>query len=98
MSENSIKVSIGGRTYSPTIRAEEVENVVKAAGLINERMVAFEKTYAVKDKQDLLAMCCLQFATQYIETEKFRSLQSEEVSGKIISLEKFISEHLDKES
>jgi hypothetical protein len=98
MSENSIKVSIGGRTYSPTIGAEEVDHVVKAAGLINERMVAFEKTYAVKDKQDLLAMCCLQFATHYIETEKFQSLQSEEVSSKIISLEKFISEHLDKES
>jgi cell division protein ZapA len=97
MSENSIQVNIGGRIYTPNVKTEDVENVVKAAGLINERMRIFEKTYAVKDKQDLVAMCCLQFATQYLETEKHRSLESDEVSGKIISLEKFISAHLDKE-
>jgi cell division protein ZapA len=97
MSDNSIQVNIGGRIYTPTVKKEDVENVVKAAGLINERITIFEKTYAVKDKQDLVAMCCLQFATQYLETEKYRGLDSEEVSGKIISLEKFISAHLDKE-
>jgi cell division protein ZapA (FtsZ GTPase activity inhibitor) len=97
MGETSIKVTIGGRTYTPNIKKEEKDRVEKAAGLINERMNAFEQAYAVKDKQDLLAMCCLQFATQYLEQEQDRILNSEEVSGKIVSLEKFISDHLDKE-
>jgi cell division protein ZapA len=97
MKENSIQVKIAGRTYSPNVTKEEEERVVKAAGLINDRLEVFEKTYAVKDKQDLLAMCCLQFATQYLETENIHVLNSESVSEKIISLDKFISDHLDKE-
>ncbi len=96
MSEKSVQVNIGGRIYSPNVKKEEVEGVVKAAELINERMGLFEKTYAVKDKQDLLAMCCLQLATQYIESEQ-RTITDKEVSDKIVSLEKVISEHLDKE-
>jgi cell division protein ZapA len=97
MSDNSIQVNIGGRIYSPNVKTEEVDRVVKAAGLINDRMNVFEKTYAVKDRQDLLAMCCLQFATQYLETEHQRSLNADSVSEKIISLDKVISEHLNKE-
>ncbi|MEO8086134.1 MAG: cell division protein ZapA, partial [Bacteroidota bacterium] len=31
---------------------------------INKRLKEFEDSYAVKDKQDLLAMCALQFATE----------------------------------
>ncbi|MFI5148642.1 MAG: cell division protein ZapA [Bacteroidia bacterium] len=97
MGETSIPVNIGGRIYTPSVSKEEKERVEEAATLINERMDAFEKVYAVKDKQDLLAMCCLQFATQYLGQEQDRVLNSKEVSGKIVSLEKFISEHLDKE-
>jgi cell division protein ZapA len=97
MSENNIQVSIGGRIYTPTVKTDEVDQVIKAAGLINDRIADYEKAYAVKDKQDLLAMCCLQFATQYLETEKYKDLSNKEDSGKIISLEKVISAHLDKE-
>jgi cell division protein ZapA len=97
MSENSIQVNIGGRIYSPAVKTEETERVQKAASLINERMNAYEKTYAVKDKQDLLAMCCLQFATQYLENEQNYNTDRENVSGRISSLEKVISDHLEKE-
>ena len=57
-------------------------------------MAAYEKAYAVKDKQDLLAMCCLQFATQHLENEKAKELNTSAVSDKIRSLDKAISEHL----
>jgi cell division protein ZapA len=97
MKENSIQVKIAGRVYSPNVKKEEEERVRQAAGLINERMDIFEKTYAVKDKQDLLAMCCLQFATQSLEPRDTGTNHPESVSEKIIALDKFISEHLDKE-
>jgi cell division protein ZapA (FtsZ GTPase activity inhibitor) len=65
MSElNSVKVSIGNRTYPLRVSKEEEEKVLQAAQAINKRLKEFEDSYAVKDKQDLLAMCALQFATE----------------------------------
>ena len=65
MSElNSVKVSIGNRTYPLRVSKEEEEKVQQAAQAINKRLKEFEDSYAVKDKQDLLAMCALQFATE----------------------------------
>lgn len=62
MGELSIKINIAGRIYPLTIKSEEEEGVRKAARRINDRLKQFEQDYAVKDKQDLLAMCALEFA------------------------------------
>lgn len=59
-----IKVNIAGRTYPLTIKREEEEDIRKAVKHINEAVKRFEERYAVKDKQDVLAMCALQIATQ----------------------------------
>lgn len=73
MSELSIKVVIAGMTFPLTIKMEEEEVVRKAANEINELFQSFQSKYAVKDKQSILAMIALQFATQIhskqIETE-----------------------------
>ena len=60
----SVKVSIANRSYPLRVSKEEEEKVVKAAQSINQRMKEFEENFAVKDKQDLLAMCALQFASE----------------------------------
>jgi len=60
-----IKISIGGRVYPLSINSEaEEEGVRKAANKINALINKFEQNYAVSDKQDVLAMCALQFASQ----------------------------------
>jgi cell division protein ZapA len=59
-----IKVNIASRTYPLTIKREEEEDIRKAVKQINEAVKRFEERYAVKDKQDVLAMCALQIATQ----------------------------------
>ena len=64
MSELSIKVMIGGRTYPLTINRDEEEVVRRAAKNINESIKNLQENYAVKDMQDLLAMTCLQVATR----------------------------------
>jgi cell division protein ZapA (FtsZ GTPase activity inhibitor) len=69
MSEITIKVAISNRTYPLKIKFAEEENVRKAAALINDKIREFEENYAVRDKQDLLAMCCLQFATVVVNNE-----------------------------
>ena len=71
MSElNSVKVSIGNRSYPIRVSKEEEEKVIQAAQTINSRLKEFEENYAVKDKQDLLAMCVLHFATESIGSHK----------------------------
>lgn len=59
-----IKVTIAGRVYPIRIKNEnEEEGMRKAASQINNLVTKFEKNYAVSDKQDVLAMCALQFAS-----------------------------------
>ncbi|MGB1032403.1 MAG: cell division protein ZapA [Flavobacteriales bacterium] len=64
MSELSIKLNIAGRIYPLTIKREEEEAIRKAAKHIEASIKSFQENYAVRDKQDLLAMTSLQLATQ----------------------------------
>jgi len=63
MSDLSIKINIANRVYPLTVKAEEEEGIRKTAKMINERIKEYEQNYAVKDKQDLLAMCALEYGT-----------------------------------
>jgi len=73
MDKLKIKVSIAGRVYPLTIEREEEENIRKAAAKIEAIVKQFESNYAVKDKQDLLAMCALQLSSK-VETEEGKTL------------------------
>lgn len=59
-----IKLSIADRVYPLTISASQEEGLRKAAKKIEAMIKQFEQSYAVRDKQDVLAMCALQFAAQ----------------------------------
>ncbi len=60
-----INVVIGGRTYPLHVNnVQEEEGTRKAAERINNLIAKFEDNYAVSDKQDVLAMCALQFASK----------------------------------
>lgn len=59
-----IKLSIADRVYPLTIDPTQEEGLRKAAKNIEELAKKFEKNYAVRDKQDVLAMCALQFASK----------------------------------
>lgn len=66
----SIKVTIADRVYPLTIAAEEEEGIRKAAENINAVVKEYQSAYAVKDKQDLVAMAALKFATEQLNTDK----------------------------
>ncbi len=70
MGQLQIKISIAGRTYPLTIADHEEENIRKAAKNIDDSINFFQENYAVKDKQDLLAMTALQLATQGLVKEQ----------------------------
>ncbi len=59
-----IKLSIVDRVYPLTIDPKQEEGLRKAAKNIENLAKKFEQNYAVRDKQDVLAMCALQFASK----------------------------------
>lgn len=77
MSSLQVKIVIAGRTYPLTIGVHEEENIRKAAKNIEDSINFFQENYAVKDKQDLLAMTALQLATQALVREQESRLTDE---------------------
>jgi cell division protein ZapA len=84
----SVKVSIANRTYPLRITKEEEDKVSLAAQSVNKCIKEFEDNYAVKDKQDLLAMCSLQFASEAMGHHKKGPKQQDQTQE--------INDHLDK--
>jgi len=80
MSEKlKIKLSIANRVYPLTIEASQEEGLRKAAKNIEAMIKQFEQSYSVRDKQDVLAMCALQFASQVEQ----KSIDKENVNGHV---------------
>lgn len=100
MSESSIKVNIAGRTYPLTVAAQEVDTIHKAEQIIEQSISIFQQNYAVKDKQDLLAMAALQVASRQVnaaKTEKVveRITEKEDLSPEIDRLAGLVDSYLD---
>ena len=94
MSELSIKVTIAGRTYPLTIKRDEEEMIRKAAKSIDEQISRFGANYAVKDKQDLLAMTALQLSTKSNTISK--EVEDDKVANELKTLDKELSDFLEK--
>ncbi|HBR53768.1 MAG TPA: cell division protein ZapA [Flavobacteriaceae bacterium] len=89
-----IKLSIADRVYPLTIAPEQEEGLRKAAKKIEEMIKRFEKSYAVRDKQDVLAMCALQFATQVEQKEIDKDTDTQQVEEQLQALNDLLQEHL----
>lgn len=85
MSELSIKVTLAGRIYPLTVKAEEEEMVREAAKRVDDQVKRLQNSYAVRDKQDLLAMTALQMSSQISEHERTpKSALSDESLNQIL--------------
>ena len=96
MSNNlKIKVTIADRVYPLTIRNEgEEEGIRLAVKKINEMVTQFEQNYEVRDKQDVLAMCALQFASQKEVKNVNDNQDSKKIESKLEELNQLLDSHL----
>lgn len=77
MSEKiKIKLTIADRVYPLTISPDQEESLRSSASRIQEMIKKLERDYAVRDKQDVLAMCSLQYAAQLNQNIKGNTDQS----------------------
>lgn len=89
-----IKISIADRVYPLTIQPSQEEGLRKAAKKIEAMIKQFEQNYAVRDKQDVLAMCALQFAAQTEQKNIDKSSEMIEAENKLRSLNELLQQHL----
>ena len=72
-----IKISIADRVYPLTVDFQQEEGLRSASKKIDVMIKQFEENYAVRDKQDVLAMCALQFASQVEQKQLDKSADVE---------------------
>lgn len=89
-----IKLSIADRVYPLTIPIEQEEGLRKATKEIEVMIKQFEESYAVRDKQDVLAMCALQFASQVTQQSIDEDSLSDETASRLEALCKLLDENL----
>ena len=89
-----IKVKIANRLYPLSVSQDKEEVIRRSSKKIDEMIEKLEKSYAVRDKQDVLAMCALQYATE-LESLKNKSLTNNVINDdKINNLINMIEDHM----
>ncbi|QMU64977.1 MAG: cell division protein ZapA [Flavobacteriaceae bacterium] len=96
MEKLKINIVIAGRTYPLTVNSiQEEEGMRKAAAAINQLIATYEENYAVSDKQDVLAMCALQFASKVEISKLSNQSENTEVLHKVNELTALVNSHLE---
>ena len=95
MSEKlKIKLSIANRVYPLTIDPSQEEGLRTATKKIEVMIKQFEQNYSVRDKQDVLAMCALQFASQIEQKALDKVYVNDEVEDRLKAIDQLLNEHL----
>lgn len=89
-----IKISIADRVYPLTVDPSQEEGLRSASKKIDAMIKQFEENYAVRDKQDVLAMCALQFASLSEQKVLDRSEELEETQARLIQMDERLSKLL----
>nr|WP_315152929.1 cell division protein ZapA [uncultured Flavobacterium sp.] len=90
-----IKISIADRVYPLTVDASQEEGLRSASKKIDIMIKQFEENYAVRDKQDVLAMCALQFASQVEQKQIDNAMNGSETIDRLQKINAILDQHLD---
>ena len=90
-----IKISIADRVYPLTVDASQEEGLRSASKKIDMMIKQFEENYAVRDKQDVLAMCALQFASQVEQKQIDNAMNGNETIDRLQKINAVLDQYLD---
>jgi cell division protein ZapA len=91
-----IKLSIADRVYPLTVEMSQEEGLRSASKKIDAMIKQFEENYAVRDKQDVLAMCALQFASQVEQKQVDKTIDGSETLERLKKINDLVIEYLEK--
>jgi len=70
---------------------EYIRNAVKK---IEKRLKFFEDNYAIKDKQDLLAMCLIEYASKFETINNNKSYEDDSLIKKLADLDTLLESNI----
>jgi len=70
---------------------EFIRNAVKK---IEERLKFYEENYAIKDKQDLLAMCLIEYASKFESVSNKKVVEDDGLSEKLAEIDALLSSNI----
>ena len=89
-----IKISIADRVYPLTVNMSQEEGMRSASKKIDIMIKQFEENYAVRDKQDVLAMCALQFASQLEQKNVDNAIDGSESIERLTKINELLDQYL----
>ena len=94
MDKLSIKINIANRIYPMKIERSSEEYIRKAVKNIEERLKFYEDNYAIKDKQDLLAMCLIEYASKVESNNNDNVIEDDGISELLENIELLLDSKL----
>ena len=94
MNELAISLNIADRPYRLVVEKDQEELFRKATRLIEKRIKDYSVNYAYKDKQDLLAMVALEYATSFLQNEELLKQQEGQWKTKLKEVDQVLAEYL----
>ena len=93
MDKLSIKLHIANRIYPMKIERKSEEFIRNSVKKIEERLKYYEENYAIKDKQDLLAMCLIEYASKF-ESVNNKKVDDDGLSDRLAEIEALLSSNI----
>jgi len=97
MNELAISLNIADRPYRLSVEKDHEELFRKATRLIEKRLKDYSLNYAYKDKQDLLAMVALEYATSFLQDEEILMQKEEQWNEKLKEVDRVLAENLSEQ-
>ena len=94
MDKLSIKLHIANRIYQMKIERKSEEFIRNSVKKIEERLKFYEENYAIKDKQDLLAMCLIEYASKFESVSNKKVVDDDGLSEKLADIEALLSSNI----
>ena len=90
MDKLSIKLNIANRFYPMKIDRSAEEVIRNSVKKIENRLKFYEDNYEIKDKQDLLAMCLIEYASKLEKINKNKFISDDGISEKLTKLDELL--------
>ena len=90
----SIKLHIANRIYPMKIERKSEEYIRDAVKKIEGRLKFYEDNYAIKDKQDLLAMCLIEYASKFETVNNKKVVEDDGLTEKLAELDAILASNI----
>ena len=94
MDKLSIKLHIANRIYPMKIERKSEEFIRNSVKKIEERLKFYEENYEIKDKQDLLAMCLIEYASKFESISNKKVVEDDGLSKKLAEIDTLLSSNI----